>query len=221
MLAGVGTAIGGITLAGCIDDSGTDAPEDDDGPDDTSGDDSGTDGTEGADDDSGTDGPDDDSGTDGPDDEPGGPDDGSDGPGCADETVHESYEETSVQIATADGDALGSVTAAIADTSETRQTGLSETECLPADRGMLFVYDEVRSRTFWMINMDFGIDIIYVDDEGFITAIHHAEAPADDESGTEEHHQYRGEGQYVLEVNYGWTTERGIEVGDVITRQPK
>ena len=50
-----------------------------------------------------------------------------------------------------------------------------------------------------------------------ITSIHHAERPAEGESGTEQHHQYAGEGQYVLEVNYGWTTARGIEVGDIVT----
>ncbi len=108
------------------------------------------------------------------------------------------------------------MTAAVADTTATRRTGLSETACLPPDRGMLFVYDSPGSHNFWMIDMSFGIDIVYLDPEGVITSIHHAEAPAADESGTEEKHQYPGEGQYVLEVNKGWTTERGVEAGDIV-----
>jgi len=205
VLAGVGT-VAGIALAGCTDDSDTDVSGDPNGASDDSD-------PDGSDDDSGSDGTSDDSNPDDTSDGPGGSDDG---PGCENGTVHEGYEETAVHVTTPDGEELGSVTAAIADTGETRRTGLSETECLPEDRGMLFVYDEVRDRTFWMIHMDFGIDIVYVDDEGPITSIHHADAPADGESGTEDHHQYPGEGRYVLEVNDGWTTERGIDVGDVV-----
>jgi uncharacterized membrane protein (UPF0127 family) len=79
---------------------------------------------------------------------------------------------------------------------------------------MLFVYDAVEPRTFWMIDMDFGLDMLFVDKEGEITTIHEAPAPASGETGTEEKHQYSGEGQFVLEVNRGWTDERGIAVGD-------
>lgn len=107
---------------------------------------------------------------------------------------------------------LGEVTAAVADTPELRYTGLSETETLPEDRGMLFVYESVAERTYVMREMDFGIDVVFADDEGQITTIHHAPAPEPDEDGSEQ--RYPGRGQYVLEVNYGWTTDRGVTVGD-------
>lgn len=126
--------------------------------------------------------------------------------------VHPGYETTPVRVENADGDRLGAVTAAIADTGEVRYTGLSETEALPEDRGMLFVYESVADRTFVMREMDFGIDIVYGDSDGTITAIHHAPAPGPDEDGDDQ--KYPGRGQYVLEVNYGWTTERGVSVGD-------
>ena len=130
------------------------------------------------------------------------------------EQIHEEYETTEVRAVTPDGDELGSVTAAIADTRDRRYLGLSDTEDLPEDRGMLFVYEEVDDRRFVMRDMDFGIDIVYADDEGVITGIHHAEQPDPGESGEEPEHQYPGRGQYVLEVVYEWTTEHDVSEGD-------
>jgi len=128
--------------------------------------------------------------------------------------VHEDYETTAVTVRSSDGEELGSVTAAIADTSDLRYLGLSDTESLPEDRGMLFVFDEVQDLTFVMREMDFPIDIVYADDEGVITGIHHARAPGPDEDGNDL--QFPGRGQYVLEVNHHWTTDRGVEEGDVL-----
>ena len=127
--------------------------------------------------------------------------------------VHAGYDATEVRVVS-DGETLGSVTAAIADTSDLRYLGLSDTESLPEDRGMLFVFDAVGDRTFVMRGMDFGIDIVYADGDGTITGIHHAPAPGPNEDGEEQ--GYPGRGQFVLEVNYGWTTERGVEAGDVL-----
>ncbi|WP_247728282.1 DUF192 domain-containing protein [Halovivax limisalsi] len=131
--------------------------------------------------------------------------------GSTEPEIHAGYETTEVVVTDDDGIELGSVTAAIADTRDLRYLGLSDTESLPEDRGMLFVYDSVADRTFVMREMDFGIDIVYADADGQITAIHHAPAPGPDEDG--ESMRYPGRGQYVLEVNYEWTAERGIEVG--------
>jgi uncharacterized membrane protein (UPF0127 family) len=128
--------------------------------------------------------------------------------------IHAEYETTTVDVRSTDGALLGSVTAAIADTAERRYLGLSDTESLPENRGMLFVYGSVEDRTFVMREMDFGIDIVYADDEGIITTIHHAPAPGPNEDGSEQ--RYPGRGQYVLEVNYRWTADRGIEPGDVL-----
>ncbi|MFB6250610.1 MAG: DUF192 domain-containing protein [Halobellus sp.] len=125
--------------------------------------------------------------------------------------IHPEYETTEVRIQTPDGERLGSVTAAIADTGALRYRGLSDTEFLPEDRGMLFVYENVGDHTYVMRGMDFGIDIVYADADGTITRIHHAPEPGPDENG--EAQRYPGRGQYVLEVGYRWTTERGITEG--------
>jgi len=128
--------------------------------------------------------------------------------------VFPGYETVAVEVTTPDGDRLGAVTAAVADTYDLRVTGLSDTESLPEDVGMLFVYDEVGDHTYVMREMDFGLDIVFADDEGAITEIHHAPAPGPNEDGEDQ--EYPGRGQYVFEVNRGWTTERGVEEGDVL-----
>ncbi len=127
-------------------------------------------------------------------------------------TVHGSYGTTEVRVLSPGGEELGSVTAAIADTPDLRALGLSDTEYLPEDRGMLFVFESVADRTFVMREMDFGIDIVYADAVGTITAIHPARPPTPGEDGNEQ--RYPGRGQCVLEVGHGWTSDRGVKEGD-------
>jgi uncharacterized membrane protein (UPF0127 family) len=105
---------------------------------------------------------------------------------------------------------LGNATVEVADNGSERYTGLSEHESLADDEGMLFVYDQPGEHTYVMRSMDFPIDIVYVDADGRITEIHHAPTESDNEDLT----PYPGRGQYVLEVPYNWTIERGVEEGD-------
>ncbi|AGB15865.1 hypothetical protein Halru_1251 [Halovivax ruber XH-70] len=132
-------------------------------------------------------------------------------PASDERPIFPGYETTEVTVSTPNGERLGAVTAAIADTDELRQLGLSDTEFLPDDHGMLFIFDRVADRTFVMREMDFGIDIVYADASGTITQIHHAQAPGPGEDG--EKQRYPGRGQYVLEVPLDWTTERDVESG--------
>ena len=188
VLAGLASA-GALAVAGCIGDDGDDETAD---ADPNSSDDTAAAAANGADD----------STTE------------SDGTDDSDSEIHADYETTDVVVATPDGDELGEVTAAIADTSELQRTGLSETDELPEDRGMLFVYDEMQELTFAMPEMSFGIDIVFADDEGVISTIYHAPEPEPHEDGTDT--IYPGYGQYVLEVVYEWTADRGVEEGDVL-----
>lgn len=128
--------------------------------------------------------------------------------------VNSDYAHATVIVEDGNGSELGRVRAALADSYRKKYTGLSETTYLPPDRGMLFPYEEDGNHTFVMRRMSFGIDIVYIDSNGTITRIHHAEEPPEGADGND--YQYPGYGQYVLEVNYDWTTERGIEVGDQV-----
>ncbi|WP_436935084.1 DUF192 domain-containing protein [Halovenus marina] len=124
------------------------------------------------------------------------------------------HETTDLRVQTPDGDRLGSLQVAIAETVEEWTTGLSETDSLPSGWGMLFVSDSVEDHTFWMLDMDFGIDIVFADAEQTITGIHHAPEPGPGEDGTDQ--QYPGRGQYVLETPYRWTDHHDVTEGDRI-----
>jgi uncharacterized membrane protein (UPF0127 family) len=123
------------------------------------------------------------------------------------------YDHTTVTVVDAEtGEAFGRVEAAVADSYAERYVGLSETDRLPADRGMLFVHGDVAERTYVMRNMSFGLDVVFADADGTITEIHEAPAPRPGEDGADQ--RYTGEAKYVLELNRGWTADRGVETGD-------
>ncbi|WP_250137761.1 DUF192 domain-containing protein [Halorientalis salina] len=123
-------------------------------------------------------------------------------------------DNATVQLCDRNGTALGSVEVDIAATNQERYTGLSETESLAADEGMLFVYEREGTHDYVMRNMSFPLDIVFVAANGTITRIHHAETEPN-VSGADLT-RYRGTGQYVLEVNRGYTNETGVEVGDTV-----
>lgn len=110
------------------------------------------------------------------------------------------------------GTTLGSVTVTVAATRSERIIGLSNTESLAAEEGMLFVYDSAGRYAYVMRDMAFPLDIVFVAPNGTITRIHHAET----EPGQygDDLTEYEGEGKYVLEVNRGYANRTGLDVGD-------
>ena len=58
----------------------------------------------------------------------------------------------------------------IADTKELQQ-GLSWSEKLPYNEGMLFVFDGSGTRSMWMLGMQFNLDIIWLDENYNVVAI--------------------------------------------------
>jgi len=124
------------------------------------------------------------------------------------------YDRTTVTAVDADsGEELATVEVRIADTQQKRYTGLSDTESLGENEGMLFVHDAEGEYAYVMREMAFPLDIVFVDAEGTVTRIHHAELPEEGTSGSDLT-RYPGRGKYVLEVPHGYTDDRGIEVGD-------
>ncbi|WP_418282688.1 DUF192 domain-containing protein [Halorubrum sp. DTA98] len=121
------------------------------------------------------------------------------------------YETTTVEAVDADtGERLATVDVRIADSLPKRYVGLSATDELGADEGMLFVHDEPGEYGYVMRDMAFAIDIVFVAADGEITAIHGAE-PESRPLTT-----YEGTGKYVLEVPMGWSADNDVTVGDRI-----
>jgi len=63
------------------------------------------------------------------------------------------------------------INAEIADTPETRATGLMFRRSLDADAGMLFIYDTPQNITMWMKNTYISLDMIFADARGGIIRI--------------------------------------------------
>ncbi|KTG11057.1 hypothetical protein AUR64_06810 [Haloprofundus marisrubri] len=126
------------------------------------------------------------------------------------------YNTTTVTaVDEANGTQLTAVDVRIADTFSKRYTGLSNTTSLDDGEGMLFIHDDEDQYSYVMRNMDFPLDIVFVDANGTITRIHHAPL---DPPGTSEAQltRYTGYGKYVLEVPMGYTNRTGISEGDTL-----
>ena len=117
------------------------------------------------------------------------------------------YNTTNVTVADENGTDLATVDVRIADTFEKRYTGLSDTDSLAPDEGMLFVHDTEEEHSYVMRGMDFPIDIIFVDGNGTIVQITHASVDGANAP-------YSARAKYVLEVNRGWANRTGVSVGD-------
>lgn len=125
------------------------------------------------------------------------------------------YDRTNVTAVDANGTELATVDVRIADTYRKRMVGLSKTETLGPDEGMLFVHDEAEHHAYVMREMDFPLDIVFVGANRTVTRIHHAPLPPPNTTGSDLP-PYRGTGQFVLEVNRGWTTRHDVTTGDRI-----
>jgi uncharacterized membrane protein (UPF0127 family) len=102
----------------------------------------------------------------------------------------------------------------LALTNEQIEKGLSVKDKLKENEAMLFVFEESAKRSFWMKDMKFPIDIIWLDSNGTVVHIEHNLQPCimtfafmcpsyipDDDS------------LYVLETVAGFSKKHGIKVG--------
>ena len=98
----------------------------------------------------------------------------------------------------------------IARTSAEREQGLSGRDRLGDNEGMLFVFDSPSPYCFWMKDMNFPIDMIWLDENKKVITIKENATP---ESYPEPFCPIE-DAQYVLEIGVGKAREWGIERGD-------
>ena len=100
----------------------------------------------------------------------------------------------------------------IADTDAERSLGLSGRDSLKTGYGMLFVFDTPGSYGFWMKDMKFSIDIIWIDADGRVIGV---------EKGVEPETYPKvfyppTPAKYVLEVPAGFADLHQVTPGSVV-----
>lgn len=102
--------------------------------------------------------------------------------------------------------------AAVADTPFERQKGLSGKHIINDKSGMFFVFEEADTHGFWMKDMSFPIDILWMNEMHEIVHIEENVSPD----------SYPVvltppvPAKYVLEVNAGWAERNNVKLGDTI-----
>lgn len=104
----------------------------------------------------------------------------------------------------------------IAETFWEQRHGLMFVKHLPADEGMLFVYDNEGIFSFWMKNTLIPLDIIWINSEKEVVFISENTQPCQSESECFIIDPGK-KAQYVLEINGGLVEKIGLRVGDKVS----
>ncbi len=104
------------------------------------------------------------------------------------------------------------MTLLVASTSAEQEQGLSDVPFLASTTGMLFVFDTPDDYGFWMKDMQFPLDIIWLDQSFKIIHIEYSLSPS-----TYPQVFYPGSpAKYVIEVNAGFVKEFSLSEGQVM-----
>jgi len=99
--------------------------------------------------------------------------------------------------------------AELARTESEREKGLGNRSCVRDDQAMLFVFGHSENYDFWMKNMRFPIDIIWVDSHREVTQVTENVSP----KTYPKNFTSDQASQYVLEVKAGQAAKLGIISG--------
>lgn len=93
------------------------------------------------------------------------------------------------------GKKISSFRVAVADRPELHRKGLMHCAALPSKQGLLFIFDDLRERFFWMHETTIPLAILYIGEDGRIVAVKEGKPGSD--STIPSGRQVR----YALEVN--------------------
>jgi uncharacterized membrane protein (UPF0127 family) len=96
----------------------------------------------------------------------------------------------------------------VSDDPEEQARGLMFRSALPADSGMLFIFDPPRPASFWMRNTMIALDMIFIDDTGRVESIAERNDPYSERVSSS-----LGDVRAVLEINGGLSRQLGIVPG--------
>jgi uncharacterized membrane protein (UPF0127 family) len=109
---------------------------------------------------------------------------------------------------------IHNIVAEVAQRPEERAIGLMHRPSMPANRGMLFVFEQPAQQCFWMKNTLLPLSIAFLADDGSVVNVEDM-APQ-----TLDSHCSAQPVRYALEMNQGWFAKRGVKPGFKIKGAP-
>lgn len=106
-----------------------------------------------------------------------------------------------------------SIDVAIADTPERREKGLSGIEQLEVGQGLLFKFDTPGQYAFWMKDMRFSIDMVFIDSNMNVVEVIPNISP---DTYPQAFSSKKKEYLYVLELGSGEAAKLNLEEGQVL-----
>ena len=106
------------------------------------------------------------------------------------------------------------IDAQLARNNDQRATGLMHRREMPQHEGMLFEFEQATQQCFWMKNTLLPLSAAFVADDGTVVNVE------DMKPQTLDSHCSDKPVRYVLEMNQGWFSKRGIKRGFKLTGLP-
>ena len=108
-----------------------------------------------------------------------------------------------------------SFTVDVAKTPQQQQKGLAIYNSLPSNRGMVFLFNQPDYYTFWMKDMKFPIDIIYIRQNKIVDIFKDVPLPASPLAPLPVL-KPKKPADTVLEINAGLSEKYGFNIGDSV-----
>jgi uncharacterized protein len=106
------------------------------------------------------------------------------------------------------------INAQVAATPQQRAVGLMFRKEMPVNEGMLFTFEQASEQCFWMKNTLLPLTAAFVADDGTIVNL------ADMQPQSLESHCSSKPVRFVLEMNQGWFSKRGLKAGSKLGGPP-
>jgi len=101
----------------------------------------------------------------------------------------------------------------IADNFEERAQGLMNRELLPENAGMLFIFENEGNYPFWMMNMKFNLDMIWINSNGRVVYVAKSVPPCGVSCKAIDPNN---NAKYVLEVDAGFADKHKVVEGSFV-----
>ncbi|RZI79958.1 MAG: DUF192 domain-containing protein [Rubrivivax sp.] len=112
------------------------------------------------------------------------------------------------------GASFHKIKAEVAQTPQQHEIGLMHRTSMGANEGMLFIFDRPGQQCFWMKNTLIPLSVAFVADDGSIVNLDEMQPQ------TLNTHCSAKPVRFVLEMNTGWFSKRGLKPGLKLTGEP-